>query len=270
MVVPLTNSEKYILNMAMRRLAEGAYACTIECCDKLLESHKTLFDAHFMKGCAHYNLKQYDIAEAEFLCALKHMPLTKECYSNLAMAAVKCGDSSVVHIIENAAHTVLPSADLFMMCGILYAETESYEKAFEYFNIAHRTEPSSAAVYINAGSVLLERRNASENDLIHAVCCFTKALTLSPLNKYAYYNRCKAYLKLKKGAEALNDAATLLFVERNDAGFYYIYACALSLLERYDEAIEYYKKAISLGVDYVSTESLKRIEELDHILQNKK
>lgn len=267
MLVSLTEKENYILNMAMRRLYEGAYTCAIECCCKILNKYQTMFEAHFIKGCAHYNLKQYEIAENEFLCALKHMPLTKECYSNLALSAVKCGDSSVVHIIENAANNIFPNADLYMMCGILYANIEDYEKAFKYFNEAHRASPSSAAVYINVGSVMLERPNANKNDFLHAACCFTKAIKLAPLNKYAYYNRCKAYLKLKRGEEALNDANSLLFIERSDAGFYYIYGNALVLLKRYEEAREYYEKAISFGNDYVSKESRKRITEIKKHLQ---
>ncbi len=269
MVTVLTNNEKYIINMAMRRLAEGAYLCAVECCNRILEIDSTLFDAHFIKGCALYNLEQYDLSEAEFLRALKNMPLTKSCYSNLAMAAVKCGDSSVIRVIESAARTVLPNADLFMMCGILYADIQDYEKSFECFNIAHELKPAMASIYINAGSVMLERHDAQEKDFIHAICCFTKALTLSPLNKYAYYNRCKAYLKLKDGEKALNDADTLLFIERNNAGFYYIYGNALMLLERYDEAKSYYETAHSFGIEYISTESRKRLAEIKELCKKK-
>ena len=61
------------------------------------------------------------------------------------------------------------------------------------------------------------------------------------------------------GQEALQDADTLLFIDRNDAGYYYIYARALELLGQYSQAVKNYEIADSFGDEYVSTESKKRI-----------
>ena len=259
MIEFLADNGCYIINMAQRRLSEGANVCAVECCNRVLELNKNVFEAHFIKGCALYNMGEYGLSETEFLSAVKYMPLAVGCYANLAMAAVKSRDSSIVNMIDNALNMVKADAQLHMMCGILYADIGEYDEAFRQFNEAHRLRPSMEAVYINAGCVMLERADAEESDLRHAVCCFTTALKLSPLNKYAYYNRCKAYIRLNMGQEALQDADTLLFIDRNDAGYYYIYARALELLGQYSQAVKNYEIADSFGDEYVSTESKKRI-----------
>lgn len=265
----LTNNGKYLIEMALRRISEKAYDCSVECCDCALNMNKCVFEAHFIKGCALYHMGDYEQAKTEFIAALRFRPFASGCYSNLAMAAIKLGDNNIIKIIKNATQIVNDDAELYMMLGILYSNIDEYDNAFENFIAAHKLRPSIPTIYINAGTVMLEKKNACREDYLHAVCCFTTAIKLSPLNKYAYYNRCRAYIKLNMGKEALGDAETLLFIDRNDAGFYYIYANALVLLGKYDEAVSYYKKADSFGVEYVSLESRKRLQELKNTSKSK-
>ena len=62
MIEFLADNGRYIINMAQRRLSEGANVCAVECCNRVLELNKNVFEAQFIKGCALYNMGEYGLS----------------------------------------------------------------------------------------------------------------------------------------------------------------------------------------------------------------
>ena len=177
-------------------------------------------------------------------------------------SAILSGQNIYDCSIEKMFSLANADSNLYMLLGITAYKLKKYSDGQKYFSAAHRLSPNSCAIYTNAGISMLEKQNTEEKDISQAVCCFSKAIAIMPLNKFAYYNRAKAYILQKKYNYALNDTQMLLYIDYDDAGFHYIRARALELSEKYTMAYNEYKISALCNNEYIKNESINKMKVL--------
>lgn len=252
--------EQLIIKSAYKRLSEKAYDCAIECAGYAIDHQIFPFEAHFIMGCALYELGNTNDAISEFYSALKYKPCSEKCIINIAIAKIKSGDINSLFCKPFIDLAKYP--DTCMLMAIAYFYQKQYGKAQSLFASFHKAHPNSASVYINAGVCMLEKENATLPDFKRAICCFTRATKLSPLNKFAYYNRTKAYIRANLPLNALSDSKVLLQIDHNDFGFHYISGVALELNGLYSSAIAEFSIAAQSDSAYIKNASISKMKVL--------
>lgn len=252
--------EQLIIKSAYKRLSEKAFDCAIECAQYAIDHQIYPFEAHFIMGCALYALNDIDSAMSEFYSALKYNTVSVECIANIARANIKSGNFN--SLLYNPFAILENNSDTCMLMAIAYFRKKQYSKASLLFAAYHKAHPHSASVYINAGVSMLEKENSSPSDLQKAICCFTKAIKLSPLNKFAYYNRAKAYIFANLPIKALHDSKMLLKIDNKDPGFHYINGMSHELNKDYASAIKEYSIAAKTGSPHIKNASALKMKAL--------
>ncbi|MDI1356281.1 MAG: tetratricopeptide repeat protein [bacterium] len=119
-------------------------------------------------------------------------------------------------------------------------------KALEYFNRAVDAAPNNYKGYYNRGLLLLKNRSAEL-----AIQNFNQTIQLYNYSK-AYTGRAAAYYMLNDIPKAMTDANTVLLMEPENARAHFILGNCYNDLNKLDEAMAEYNKAIRAAVDEAS------------------
>lgn len=116
-------------------------------------------------------------------------------------------------------------------------------KALDYFNKAVTVAPRNYKGFYNRGLLFLKNNKPEQ-----AIKSFNETLDLYDYSK-AYVGRASAYYMLGDIPKALNDAMHALETDKTNAKAHYILANCYNDMNRLDEAMREYNKAIELNKD---------------------
>ncbi|PBQ31414.1 hypothetical protein CNR22_06435 [Sphingobacteriaceae bacterium] len=116
-------------------------------------------------------------------------------------------------------------------------------KALEYFNKATSVAPRNYKGFYNRGLLLLKNNKPEQ-----AIKSFNQTLDLYEYTK-AYTGRAAAYYMLGDIPKAMNDANRALENDKTNAKAHFILANCYNDMNRLDEAMQEYNKAIALNKD---------------------
>lgn len=278
MLDPNTNKtdiqkEKYLIEDARRSFAKGDYALVRIYCKLAIKINNNSFYTHFLNGCAMYNDGDLKSARKEFAKALKLNPDSQCTKINIGVIDSQTGHLSGMEDIEKMYPDYVNCVKIFELKGIMLAQRGEYELSDKYFEKA-KYFYNSASIYTNHGTAILEKylsQKLNVNDIYRAIEQFDYAIVNSEFDKYAYYNRCRAYILINQYKKALSDAKKLVAFDAQDPGFLYILAKTQMLCGKYDAAIDNAFYAHWYGTlfnSYVADEALKLCDEIAR-LKNK-
>ncbi len=124
----------------------------------------------------------------------------------------------------------------------LYFIRNEDEKALHDYNKAIELAPNRAEYYVNRGAALAKLGRVEQ-----ALADFNRGLQLDPTWKVGYLNRSIMYNQMGRYEEALRDINKYLEFSPKEPDLWYEGARCLRLLNRPNEAIKYYDRAILLN-----------------------
>lgn len=259
--------EKYLIEDARKAFAQEDYALVRVYCKLAIKINNNSFYTHFLNGCAMYHDGDLINARRELAKALKLNPDSKCTKINIGVIDSQIGHLSGIENIEKMYHDYANCVKIFELKGIMFAQKGEYELSDKYFERA-KYFYNSASIYTNHGTAILEKylsEKSSVNDIYRAIEQFNYAIENSEFDKYAYYNRCRAYILINQYKKALSDAKKLVAFDAQDPGFLYILAKTQMLCGKYDSAIDNAFYAHWYGTlfnSYVADEALKLCDEI--------
>lgn len=131
--------------------------------------------------------------------------------------------------------------------GVVYCESEQYQKAFSCFDKAIKLNPKYACAYINRGTVYYDLGQYAQ-----ATSDFTKAIALNPNLTEAYYNRGIAYTKSGKLDQAIPDFTKAIALNPKLTDAYYDRGNAYYKLGQYSKAISDFTRTIELNAEFTN------------------
>ena len=135
-----------------------------------------------------------------------------------------------------------PTSTAYHNRGLLYKDAGDEEKALEFFQKTIDLLPTHHLATSDIGSIYMNRK---QYDL--ALKMFDRVLELEPKYFKAYHNKSYIYLKLKKFDLALENCLKGIAINPKEEGIYANCSTSSFYLGNYPEAMEYAKKAQSLG-----------------------
>lgn len=192
----------------------------------------------------HFNNKNYKKALKEHnkfpTCLLSSNRFLYKgvCYArlNLLKQAIKTFNQAI--IIDNKNVDAYYNRGLaYNNLGISSDNLNLYKQAIQDFTKVIYFDPNYDRAYGNRGNCYIDLKEFTK-----AIEDLTKAIELNPNYIEAYGNRSAAYIKLKEPDKAINDCNKLISLGEKSG--YHNRAIANELLERYDNAIFDFSKAI--------------------------
>jgi len=173
-----------------------------------LSDAKTYYD----RGNLYYDLKQWDLAIAEYTKAIETNPNYAPSYNNR---------------------------------GIIYRKLKQWDLALNDYNKAIELNPNYAKVYNNRGNVY---KDLNQFDL--ALANFDRAIEIKPNYSIAYSNRGIVHRKLKQWDLALADYNKAIAINPNYTKAYNNRGNVYKDLNQFDLALDDYNKAIEINPNY--------------------
>ncbi len=232
--------ERYLIDDAREAMTCEEYSFAQLCCKLAIDINDSSFNAHFLNGCALYFSGDLENARKEFTETIRLNPKSQHAKINKSVIESQSGYHSAVDDIENMHPDYVNCVKIFELKAIFFAKNGDYEMADAYFEKTKLLCDSPSA-YTNHGTALLEKylsKNGDVDDLYRAIEQFDHAIENSEFDKYAYYNRCRAYIFTCQYKKAMADAARLVQYDKKDPGFVFILAKTQMLCGKYDKAIE--------------------------------
>ena len=208
-------------------------------------------DAYAFRGYIWQFRKDYDKSIADFNEAIRLDPKDAWAYNNRGNAWDDKGEYDKAFPDYNEAIRLDPKSIMaYNNRGLTWGAKGEYDKAIADYNEAVRLDPKNALAYNNRGSTW---KDMGEYD--KAIADYNEAIRLDPKYAEAYNNR--AWLratcpdvKYRNGAKAIEDATRANELsDWKDAAVLDTLATAYAELGKFDEAIEYQRKAIELETD---------------------
>jgi tetratricopeptide (TPR) repeat protein len=198
----------------------------------------------YCRGCAHYQLKQYEKAAEDFTEAIRINPEYASAYWQRALIAYK----------DNDATTALRDLDLAIekapKMGVIYLDRARVKHfllrkpadALPDYEEALKLDARLAGAYYGRALIKTDRK-----DVDGAIADLTKALELDPKFVGALVERGYLFLLKKDARTALADARAAIKLDEKNATAWNNRGAANSHLKKFDEAVRDYTKAIELN-----------------------
>ncbi len=177
--------------------------------------------------------------------------LTTHCQPNIESQLVEAknlfekGDfKAAIPVLEALTKADASNADVWNMLGVASYETQSLEKATQFFNKAIKLNNQNYKYFYN-------RANAqrAQNLLLEAVDDYDKALTLEKNTADIYFNKAVVLVALNRKKEAITDFEACLQLSPDFAKAHFGLASAqISVYQTVStESCEHLRKALDLG-----------------------
>lgn len=134
------------------------------------------------------------------------------------------------------------NADCYYIKGLCYYYDDNYNNAIEAFDNSIKQDPYyGAAYYYKIKSLEFDSKDREALEEAN------KAIGLNLMNSDRFYAlRAGIFDRLEKYEEAIEDYKKAIDEDPNNARYYYMIGRALNDIEKYEEAIEYHNKSFEL------------------------
>ena len=213
--------------------------------------------AHAGLGQTAFVTEQYADAVQHFETALQLVPAANRLHYPLAMAyrQLKNEEQAKTHLEQHGTvgvkvadpfmaeiESLVQGARLQLVRGKLAFQAQRYREAAVAFNAAIQADPTSAAAWVNLGTVLVQMDRVGP-----AMTHFREALRLQPDNLTAHYNLGALLLSSGNAAEAVTHLRTTVIDVPTDQQAHRQLGAALRQLGRGEEALVHYAMASTLN-----------------------
>ncbi len=173
----------------------------------------------------------------------------KDISVNLQLASIYDKNNDYEHALNHLLFVsqVKPDVDLLYRIGVLYKKLKNDEMAVAYFNAILDVDPFHKNALLNIAIIF---KNHDKNVTIEI---FNKLLEKYPDDEHLIEQMFFVYLKMQNFNEALIAAEKLININPFESNYLVYAADVLVNLFRYDESLEYYKRALESysNPDYV-------------------
>ncbi|WP_445636828.1 tetratricopeptide repeat protein [Nostoc sp. DSM 114161] len=211
----------------------------------LAQNEEEESESIFNKNIVTLNILNQEIKELEI--RLKFKPNAKD-YVNLGTGyyLISCMEDAE-EAYDMAISLDRTLAEAYNNISVIFIYKKQYELALKNIGEALRIDSNFVEALLNLGLVHLR-----ENDVSSAIDSFSQALTINPRIGAAYCNRGIAYNTISKGPDEFKKAVAdfekaYLLGYDDSVALWNAWGLSLSGLERYQEAIEKYDRAIQLS-----------------------
>jgi tetratricopeptide (TPR) repeat protein len=170
-------------------------------------------------------------------------------------------EADAVKVLKNLIDRDPLNVEAWLYLGQIYSETGDSEKAFATYQEALKKNPDHLTVIVTIGNQCLE-----ENDWNNAIIYFEQAARAGEDKakeagiEYLDIRKTLAavYFYSGRDADAKAIVDSLISVGKDDTRLYFSLGKAMNFLERYNEAIGYYRTAFKQGVAGIQKEYVVR------------
>ena len=145
---------------------------------------------------------------------------------------------------HEAATCTRHSAQFYHICGDLLLKEDEPEAALGAYKNALEMAPTDRDLLVKAATVT---QTYFEDKTDDAIDYYTRLLKIEPENPKIYYELGHLYIQKNDRLSSINAFKLALEKDSENPFYHNSLAFALVQVEHYDEAIEHYKKAISLN-----------------------
>ena len=221
------------------------------------ENIKDLVSAYFKRGYCYFIKKEYLLSFKDYEKTLELDPSYKTAYFNMAICLTNLNRKKESIYYYEKIIDECPT-DIEAQLGICqsYREIGNSKKALELldkaFLIFKEDSPKIANLYYEKGMCLYNREKYNE-----AISSFEKAIEFSHSTKKlllsdCYYHKGICFLKINKRDKGFKDFEKALKYNEKNGEIYFYKAYYFMDLEKYEEAIKYYLKAININNEIYS------------------
>jgi tetratricopeptide (TPR) repeat protein len=243
-------------------LSNGAYNEAITVFRKVVSKEPSNFEAQSNLAFAYLSGGRYPNAVTEYKKALGLNPKSALCWENLGFAYEKLGKRNyAIEAIHKSIELDPSNIDARMNMAAFYEDAKMYDKAVsEYEAVIHIDGQHHGEAYSNIARCMLEKGNVAG-----AKKYLNDAIVTNPANADAHWQLGNIYWKKEgKKEDALNEYKTAVSIESSTPDFYENYALLLEDLNKRDEAIEIWKKAMIYINEALKKEEIQaRIDRLE-------
>lgn len=164
---------------------------------QILKVEEDNFQALKLLGLTYQAQQKYPLAEDIAVRLLKQQPDDAELYNNLALSCSSQGKLAEAKQHMKKAIELQPSSNYYGNLGLFYCHENDVVHGLECFEKALQLNESNVYAWMNMGSAY-----GRMQDIDRSVACLEKAVSIDPGNKQARVNLAYAYLlkgELKKG-----------------------------------------------------------------------
>lgn len=227
----------------------------------------------FDKAAAYFNNSDYENAIKEYA---KIQPPTSDSMLGIASSYQNLGNNQKALEFYQKAFTLKPTdSDIAYYIGAIYAEQENWSAAEEFMKKSLQLNKNNEKAKMYMDTIIAQTNANMLNKAIElydvgqyneSLTVLNKLLITDPMNAYAFYYRGMIYDSLEERQKAINDFKNALRYGNEEELYIVNYNIAVDYdtMEKYNDAMAYYKKYISSGVpdDELKQYASTRLEEL--------
>jgi len=230
------------------------YEEAINCYNKAIELNPNESVYHSNKGFSLHYLQKYEEAINCYNKAIELNINESVYHSNKGFSLHNLQKYQEAISCYNKAIELNPNESVYYSNkGISLHYLQKYEEAITCFNKAIKLNPNNSIYHNNKARSL--------NDLLRyeeAITCYNKAIELNPNIAIFHYNKGNFYLDLKDYSNSLYCYSIAISLDSTKPQFYYKNGCALSCLNKPEDAKISFQKA--LDVDLSNSRKLNKKE----------
>ncbi len=266
-----------VFGSAVKLLEEGSYKEALLDYNRLINSGFENDAIWVKRGLAHYYLKEYDKAQADFDEAFKRQIRTAELLGFRSLTKIHLGnEQEAITGLEQAFAAGFRNPQAAFITGNTYFTRNDYQSAIRFYNLAGEWGSKNPVLFNNRGKahMLLSKFDQAQAD-------YSKAIELDAEYEKAYSNRAALYFSQENWEKAGADLKWL-----NEAPGYQLEADEFAMLglislqnEEYTKALDQLENALkrqsewkglykALGTAYAGTDNAdKAIQMLEVSLE---
>ncbi|MBC7812797.1 MAG: tetratricopeptide repeat protein, partial [Burkholderiales bacterium] len=240
-------------------ISSGDYEQAVDELSLAVEIEPTFAIAYANRGYAYSVLENNDAALQDFNAAVEIDPTFIEAwfgrgYVQLTREDYEAAISDFTQTLELDGDYV----DALVYRARAYASLENNDAAIEDYSAAIELDPGSFEAFYQRGRLYAEDENYDA-----AIEDFTRAIEIDPSCDCAYSDRAYAYVELGDNDAAIDDFSLALALNPNADYLHWGLADALYEVERYEEALTFYRSYVDLTGDSADSFVVDRIAELE-------
>jgi tetratricopeptide (TPR) repeat protein len=214
---------------------------------RAIEIKSNYGQAYSNRGNIYEKLQQYDQALADYLCAIDIDPSLAKAYAGQANVYMELHQYDQALSLLNHSIEVDPNEAFFYSNrGLIYRQLQQYDLALADFVRAIEVDPNFAPAYLNRGLTYANLQQYNQ-----ALTDFNQAIKLNPVFAKAYYSRGLTYSDFQENNLALADFNRAIELSPDDAAIYISRGNLNYALKQYELALDDYNYAIELNPKYV-------------------
>ncbi|MGK7390563.1 MAG: tetratricopeptide repeat protein [Candidatus Cyclobacteriaceae bacterium M2_1C_046] len=222
---------------------EGQYKEAIENYSKAIQISPKNFEYHNSRGVVYYKSQDYYRAIGDFYTATELSPENYMPWYNIAYAMYQMGDANNAnkHVTQALALSD-EYCDSHNLKGLILSELQQQDSAVISFKEAAECDPDNATFLYNVGYTLYEQEEYTE-----ALEWFEKSYAIDPENLDLISYIGNSHSSLENSQKAI-DFHTLHIQKGSGENYipYYNRGFSLFKIEKYEEALEDFKKAYQI------------------------